>query len=86
MYWTGAMRPSENTPSKSFGKLDYRTVVADLFVKVRATCNPWPPDTTLTPPGTQYRATPSKLEKRNQPRYAGFASFCKLLQHPTDHS
>jgi hypothetical protein len=43
-------------------------------------------DTTLTPPRTQYGATPSKAEKRNRLRYAAFASLCTPLQRLSDHS
>jgi len=43
-------------------------------------------DTTLTPPGTQYRATQGEAGKRNRLRYAGFATSCKPLQRLMDHS
>jgi hypothetical protein len=43
-------------------------------------------DTTLTPPGTQYRATLGKAEQRKLPRNAGFASLCMPLQRMMDHS
>jgi hypothetical protein len=44
------------------------------------------PDTNLIPPGTQYGATLSKVEKGNRLIYAGFAILCTPLQHMTDHS
>jgi hypothetical protein len=40
----------------------------------------------LTPPGTQYRATQGKSQKRNRLRSAGFAIPCTPLQRMTDHS
>jgi hypothetical protein len=43
-------------------------------------------DTTLTPPGTQYRATRSNAENRNRLRYGGFATPYKSLQRLSDHS
>jgi hypothetical protein len=39
-------------------------------------------NTTLTPPGVQHHAIPSKLGKRKQLRYAGFAVSCNTWQHP----
>src|SRR5215213_7498465 len=42
--------------------------------------NPSPPDTTLTPPGTQYGAIPGKAQKRKRLKYAGFAPASNARQ------
>jgi len=43
-------------------------------------------DTTLTPPGTQYDATPNNPERWNPRRNAGIASLCNPPQHVKYHS
>ena len=43
-------------------------------------------DTTLTPLGTQYRATLGKAEKLRRLRNAGFGTSSKPLQRLSDHS
>jgi hypothetical protein len=57
-----------------------KIVVADLFYKGTGDTISRPPDTTLTPPRTQYRATWGKAEKGNWLRYKGFAILGKPLQ------
>jgi hypothetical protein len=45
-----------------------------------------PAYTTLTPPGTQYGATPSNAEQRKPSKYAGFAILCIPRQRVMYHS
>jgi hypothetical protein len=60
----------------------YRTVVAHLFVKQPATCNPSPPVTTLTRPGTQYGGTKGKAETIRPSRMAVIANPYKPRNTP----
>ena len=73
-------------PLESHGVVSVAPLGAETQPIFRTYWNHYTPESTLTPLGTQYGATPSKPEQRKWPRNAGFAIPCTPLQHMNYHS